>query len=95
MQRGIQAQFADTDVPILLRIGLNAGEPIHEDDDCRGSAVQLAARVCDRAESGQVLVSNVVKELCSGKLFQFDDQGETTLKRFPEPVRQFVVGEGA
>ena len=95
MQHGIQAQFADTDVPILLRIGLNAGEPIQEDDDYFVSAVQLAARVCDRAESGQVLVSNVVKELCSGKLFQFDDQGETTLKRFPEPMRQFVLGKGA
>ena len=82
-------------MPILLRIGLNAGEPIQEDDDYFGSAVQLAARVCDRAESGQILVSNVVKELCSGKPFQFDDRGETTLKRFPEPVRQFVVGEGA
>ncbi len=77
-----------------VRVGLNAGEPIAKDDDYFGSAVQLAARVCDRAEPGQVLVSNVVKELCTGKLFQFADQGETTLKGFPEPVRLFVVGEG-
>ncbi len=53
--------------------------------------MQLAARVCDRAEPGQVLVSNVVRELCTGKLFQFDDQGATTLKGFPEPVRLFAV----
>ena len=32
---------------------------------------------------------------CAGKGFQFDDQGEATLKGFPEPVRLFVVGEGA
>jgi class 3 adenylate cyclase len=80
---------------VRVRIGLNAGEPIAEDGDYFGSAVQLAARVCDRAEPGQVLVSNVVKELCSGKLFRFQDQGEATLKGFPEPVRLFVVGEGA
>jgi class 3 adenylate cyclase len=79
---------------VRVRIGLNAGEPIQEDGDYFGSAVQLAARVCDRAEPGQVLVSNVVKELCSGKLFQFEDQGEATLKGFPEPVRLFVVAEG-
>ena len=55
---------------------------------------QLAARVCDRAEPGQVLVSNVVRELCAGKTLAFADQGEATLKGFPEPVRLFVVGEG-
>jgi hypothetical protein len=48
--------------------------------------------VCDRAEPGQVLVSNVVKELCRGKTFLFEDQGEATLKGFPEPVRLFTVG---
>ena len=60
-----------------------------------GSAVQLAARVCDRAEPGQVLVPQVVRDLCRGKTFTFDDQGEATLKGFPEPVRLFVVGKGA
>ena len=88
----IQRELAGAEVRV--RIGLNAGEPIAEDDDYFGAAVQLAARVCDRAEPGQVLVSNVVKELCTGKLFQFDDQGEATLKGFPEPLRLFVVGEG-
>jgi class 3 adenylate cyclase len=87
----IQRELAGAEVRV--RIGLNAGEPIAEDGDYFGSAVQLAARVCDRAEPGQVLVSNVVKELCSGKLFQFEDQGEATLKGFPEPVRLFVVRE--
>ena len=88
----IQRELAGAEVRV--RVGLNAGEPIAEDDDYFGAAVQLAARVCDRAEPGQVLVSNVVKELCTGKLFQFDNQGEATLKGFPEPVRLFAVGEG-
>ena len=88
----IQRELAGAEVRV--RVGLNAGEPIAKDDDYFGSAVQLAARVCDRAEPGQVLVSNVVKELCTGKLFQFEDQGEATLKGFPEPVQLFVAGEG-
>ena len=76
---------------VRVRIGLNAGEPIAEDDDYFGAAVQLAARVCDRAEPGQILVPQVVRDLCAGKTFTFADQGEATLKGFPEPVRLFVV----
>ena len=77
---------------VRVRVGLNAGEPIQEDGDLFGGSVQLAARVCDRAEPGQVLVSNVVRELCTGKMFRFADQGEAMLKGFPEPVRLFTVG---
>jgi class 3 adenylate cyclase len=85
----IQRELASGE--IRVRIGLNAGEPIAEDRDYFGTAVQLAARTCDRAEPGQVLVSNVVRELCAGKTFQFADQGEATLKGFSEPVRLFAV----
>jgi class 3 adenylate cyclase len=76
---------------IRVRIGLNAGEPIAEDHDYFGTAVQLAARICDRAEPGQVLVANVVRELCAGKALTFTDQGEATLKGFPESVRLYAV----
>ena len=75
------------DTSLRVRIGLNAGEPVAEDGDLFGTAVQLAARVCDKAEPGQVLVSNVVQELAAGKGFDFDDQGEATLKGFEKPVR--------
>ena len=57
---------------IRARVGLNAGEPIAEDDDLFGTAVQLAARITGRAEPGEVLVSNVVRELCAGKRLTFN-----------------------
>ena len=76
---------------VRVRIGLNAGEPIAEDGDLFGTAVQLAARITDRAEPGQVLVSNVVRELCAGKTFEFTSMGEATLKGFDEPVALFEV----
>ncbi len=71
---------------VRVRVGINAGEPIAEDDDLFGTAVQLAARITDRAEPGQVLVSNVVRELCAGKTFTFTSVGEATLKGFEQPV---------
>jgi class 3 adenylate cyclase len=79
----------DRDVPALLRvrIGLAAGEPLEQRGDFFGTAVQLAARLCSQAEPGQVLVSNVVVELCAGKGFRFADQGDVQLKGFDAPTR--------
>ncbi len=57
-----------------------------------GLAVQLAARICDRAEPGQVLVSRVVADLCAGKKLQFSHHSDATLKGFAEPVALYEVG---
>jgi len=77
--------------PFAVRIGLNAGEPVAEDDDLFGSAVQLAARICAQADAGDILVSNVVRELAVGKGFDFSDRGTTELKGFDDPVRLYRV----
>ncbi len=79
------------DAMINLRIGLNVGEPVREQDDLFGHAVQLARRVCDRAAPGQILASNVVRELVAGKGFLFADQGETALRGFEDPVHLYEV----
>jgi class 3 adenylate cyclase len=52
--------------------------------------VQLAARITDLAEPGQVLVSRVVMDLCAGKTFQFTSAGEATLKGFDKPVALYA-----
>ena len=76
---------------IRVRIGLNAGEPVAEESDLFGSAVQLAARVCAAAEPGRILVSNVVRELAMGKGHLFADVGEVALRGFEDPVRLYEV----
>ena len=76
---------------VRVRIGLNAGEPVAEEQDLFGTSVQLAARVCSQAEGGQILASNVVRELAAGKGFLFSDRGEFALKGFEEPVRLYEV----
>ncbi len=76
---------------VSVRIGLNAGEPVAEEADLFGTAVQLAARVCARAEPGQVLVSDVVRQLAAGKGFLFSDQGDVALRGFEDPVRLYEV----
>ncbi len=92
MQRAFAQHLeANPDVPIRVRIGLNAGEPVAEEKDLFGTAVQLAARICDYAEPGQILVSIVVRELAAGKQFLFAERGEAALKGFDEPVRLYEV----
>jgi len=76
---------------INVRIGLNAGEPIEEDEDLFGTAVNMAARIAANAEGGEIVVSNVVRELVAGKKFMFNDRGETELRGFEDPVRLFEV----
>jgi class 3 adenylate cyclase/pimeloyl-ACP methyl ester carboxylesterase len=77
--------------PLRVRIGLNAGEPVAEEADLFGTAVNLAKRICDQAEPGQILVSDVVQQLAAGKGFTFADKGEATLKGFEKPVRLHEV----
>jgi len=87
MQRQTKAHnAAHPDLPLGLKIGLNAGEPIAEDDDLFGATVQLAARIVDKAQSGQVLVSGSVQGLSQGKNLKFERFGDVEMKGFDEPV---------
>ncbi len=87
MQRRVAANnAAEGDIPLHLCIGINAGEPVVEDDDLFGVTVQLSARLCAAAESDQILVSEVVKGLCSGKDVKFVARGTKEMKGFKEPV---------
>jgi len=88
IQRAV-AQRADDN--LAVHIGLNAGEPVAEERDLFGTSVQLARRICDHAASGQILVSNVVRELAAGKGFLFADIGEVVLRGFEEPVRLYEL----
>lgn len=77
--------------PVKVRIGISAGEPVVENEDFFGAAVQLARRACDHADPERILVPAVVRDLCLGKSFRFVDVGEVPLKGFSEPVRLFDV----
>jgi class 3 adenylate cyclase len=87
----IAIQRALADEAVRVRIGLNAGEPVAEEQDLYGTSVQLAARVCAEADGGEVLVSNVVRELAAGKGFLFNDRGDRALKGFEDPIRLYEV----
>jgi class 3 adenylate cyclase len=79
------------DCAIKVRVGIAAGEPVEHHNDLFGYTVQLAARLCVHALPEQIVVSNVVAELCIGKALPFQDLGEIALKGFDHPIRAHVV----
>ncbi|OGO49514.1 MAG: hypothetical protein A2148_05465 [Chloroflexi bacterium RBG_16_68_14] len=93
VQRGFESHnAANPEMSMRVRIGATAGEPVAENRDLFGATVQLAARLCSHAEPGQILVSGVIRDLCIGKRFAFQERGESLFKGFDEPVRLFEVG---
>jgi class 3 adenylate cyclase len=92
IQRALaQHNESNPETPIRVRIGLNAGEPVAEEEDLFGTAVQLAARIAAKAEGEEILVSDTLRGLVAGKGFLFSDRGDVALRGFEDPVRLFEV----
>jgi class 3 adenylate cyclase len=88
IQRGVAAHKEEhPDSPLAVYVGINAGEPIAEEDDLFGTSINLAARLVDHAGPGQIIASDVVRQLAAGKDFLFSDLGETELRGFEDPVK--------
>ena len=87
-----QAIIASTDeLGVSLRIGLHTGECESREQDLRGLAVHVAARVNAEADPGEILVSNTVKDLVLGSDIEFEDRGKHDLKGVPGSWRLFSV----
>lgn len=92
IQEGFDARNAeDGGRALRVRIGMAAGKPVDHNDDIFGSAVNLASRICDAADPGGILVSDVVHDLGSDLGFSFDEADQRVLKGFSEPVRVFEL----
>lgn len=76
----------DGALQVNVRIGLNAGEAVEEEDDFFGTTVQVAARVCDKADTGEVFVTDNVRELSSAHQLKFEDAGQYEMKGVPQPL---------
>ncbi len=77
------------ELPLHVKIGINAGEPIAENNDLFGTPVQMAARVMAYAGQDQIAVSKLVFDLCTGKGLKFKDLGAAEFKGFAEKVPVF------
>ena len=71
-----------------VRVGMHTGQAVKRDGDWFGAAVNLAARVGELAEAGQVLLTSDTRE-AAGSLttIQLEDLGEHTFRHVREPIR--------
>ena len=87
IQEGLEAAGG-----VQVRIGLNAGDALREDDRLFGATVNGAARIASLAEGGEIFASEVVRQLAGMTSdIQFLDRGLHALKGFPDKWRLYSV----
>jgi len=79
-------------IGVEIRAGVHAGEiELHDDGDVSGIAVNLAARVEQRAGDGEIWASSTVRDLMLGGSTAFSDAGEHELKGIDGSWRLFSI----
>jgi adenylate cyclase len=94
IQEEIDKAFGEASPPIRVRIGIHTGDVLHDADHFYGTTVHYAARVAGSALGGEVLVSNLVRELVAGSGVDFRDSREVELKGLEGSHRLFAVDLG-
>jgi len=74
-----------------VRAGVHTGECEVHDGKVAGIAVAIGARVSARAQAGEVLVSQTVRDLVAGSGISFADRGAAELKGVPGEWRLYAV----
>lgn len=92
MLQGVVAHNQATpDIPVEIRVGVNTGEAVEEENDFFGQAVQMTARICDKAADGHAWVSEIVVQACQGQKFKFIPRGEFEMKGIEKPKPLFEI----
>jgi TolB-like protein/class 3 adenylate cyclase len=87
---GAQNDGVAVDRRIVLRVGVNLGDVVVEGDDLLGDGVNIAARLEQLCEPGDVLISGTAYDHLQGKLdLHLDYAGEQRVKNISRPVRVY------
>ena len=77
---------------LQLRIGINVEDVIDDDGVLQGDGVNIAARIHQAAEPGQIVVTAAVRDYVLNRLpLEFHDLGTPPMKNIARPVRVFAV----
>ncbi len=93
MQQAAAAQGRrDPEARQDIRVGLSVGEAAVEHDDFFGIPVVEASRLCQVADSGQILVSDLMRSIVAARgVHRLERPSEFSLKGIPEPVTAWLV----
>ena len=80
------------DRKMLLRVGLNVGDVIVQDDTIFGDGVNVAARLEAMAPAGGICISQLARDHLQDKAtYTFEDLGALSLKNIARPVQAFAL----
>ena len=85
----VERNASRPDNPLLVRIGLNTGDVISEDDDYFGSSVIVAARIAAVAKGGEILLSEATKAVAGRIRVPLVDRGRHELRGLSEACRLY------
>ncbi len=92
MQQAVDRDNRNAIRVLQLRVGISAGEVTREADDYFGEPVIEAARLCARADGGQILAAALVRAMAGRRSpFVFSPLGALDLKGLPELVETIEV----
>jgi len=74
------------EIPLKVKIGINAGRVVMEEKDLYGVTVQMAARIVDKAKADQIFVSDTVYGMAKGGTWRFVTRGPYYLKGIDGPA---------
>lgn len=84
------AQYRKT--PLAFKIGVEYGPVIEKDGDCYGDAVNVAARLSDRAEPNEILIGEpVFNRLSASQCMACSSLDRITVKGKSEPIRVWRI----
>ncbi|HET9046078.1 MAG TPA: adenylate/guanylate cyclase domain-containing protein [Casimicrobiaceae bacterium] len=90
VQRGINQLYKTGESRLLVRIGINVEDVIIDGDDLHGDGVNIAARIQQIAEPGEIVVTSNVYDYVWNKVgAQLVDLGERSLKNISRPIHIF------
>src|SRR5215213_2922876 len=96
MQQEVERAARRTGVGLSVRIGVAAGDVLMENGDCFGAPVVEGARLCDLAQAGQIMATDIVGRMASGRSkAQLAALEPVKLKGLPEPVAVLEVAWSA
>jgi adenylate cyclase len=82
------------DQRIEIRVGINLGDVIIDEDDVHGDGVNIAARLEALADPGGVVISSAVFEQVRDRVpDSFEDLGEQQVKNIARPVRVYRLAQ--
>ena len=91
MQQAIASRPASGE-PLSIRVGIASGEADVDDGDYFGLPVVEAARLCAKAQGGEILATAMVRMLGRSRVTaEFESVGELQLKGLDEPVETWRV----